>query len=220
MRRLPLRHSVTDCCVPTIGSSLGRRLSGATIFLDWAGAGEIREQNCYAAVVAIIWEPVPGRQYDDGTTPEAYGYVYSAKLFRGSRGQQLEAHVKAFYDVRALLARRASHPDFYLCCESFVDTTGDMRQNFEKEYNQLRTKYQFSQNVEYVPRIKHKYHRIEALQSPIENGWLCFSTKLPELYLDQMRTIPFRGFQRRTRRNGRRVRRSPWSLLAHNAAIN
>ena len=169
-------------------------MSGATIFLDWAGAGEIREQNCYAAVVAIIWEPVPGRQYDDGSAPEAYGYVYSAKLFRGSRGQQLEAHVKAFYDVRALLARRASHPDFYLCCESFVDTTGDMRQNFEKEYNQLRTKYQFSQNVEYVPRIKHKYHRIEALQSPIENGWLCFSTKLPELYMDQMRQFPFGDF--------------------------
>ena len=95
-------------------------LSGATIFLDWAGAGEIREQNCYAAVVAIIWEPVPGRQYDDGTTPEAYGYVYSAKLFRGSRGQQLEAHVKALYDVRAFLAGRASQPDFYLCCEEIV----------------------------------------------------------------------------------------------------
>ncbi len=169
-------------------------LSGATIFLDWAGAGEIREQNCYAAVVTIIWEPVPGRQYDDGTTPEAYGYVYSVTLLRGSRTQQLEAHVKAFYEVRAFLAGRASQPDFYLRCESFVDTTGDMRQNFETVYNQLRTKYKFSEHVEYVPRIKRKDDRIAALQSPIENGWLCFSTKLPELYLDQMRTFPYGDF--------------------------
>ena len=169
-------------------------MSGATIFLDWAGAGEINEQNCYAAVVAIIWEPVPQRRYDDGTTPPAYGYVYSAKLLRGSRVQQLDAHIKAFYEVRAFLAGRASQPDFYLRCESFVDTTGDMRQNFETVYNQLRTKYKFSEPVEYVRRIKRKDDRIAALQSPIENGWLCFSTKLPELYLDQMRTFPYGDF--------------------------
>ena len=168
-------------------------LSGATIFLDWAGSGEIREQNCYAAVVAIIWEPVPGRKYDDGR-PEAYGYVYSVTLLRGSRTEQLEAHVKAFYEVRAFLAGRASRPDFYLRCESFVDTTGDIKKNFETVYNQLRTKYKFSELVEYVPRIKHKDHRIEALQSPIQNGHLCFSTKLSELYLDQMRTFPYGDF--------------------------
>ena len=59
-----------------------------------------------------------------------------------------------------------------------MDTTGDMRQNFETVYNQLRTKYKFSEPVEYVRRIKRKDDRIAALQSPIENGWLCFSTKL------------------------------------------
>ena len=169
-------------------------LSGATIYLDWAGSGEIKEQNCYAAVVAIIWEPVPQRRYDDGTTPPAYGYVYSAKLLRGSRVQQLDAHINELFDVRAFLAGRASRPDFYLRCESFVDTTGDMRQNFETVYNQLRTKYKFSEHVEYVRRIKRKDDRIAALQSPIENGWLCFSTKLPELYLDQMRTFPYGDF--------------------------
>jgi hypothetical protein len=165
-------------------------ISGTTIFLDWAGAGEIREQNCYAAVVTIIWEPVPQRRYDDGTTPPAYGYVYSAKLFRGSRGQQLDAHMKGLFDARAFLAGRASRPDFYLRCEEHVDPTGDMRQNFETVYNQLRTKYRFSESVEYVRRIKRKDDRIAALQSPIENGWLCFSTQLSELYLDQMRTFP------------------------------
>ena len=169
-------------------------LSGATIFLDWAGAGEIREQNCYAAVGTILWEPVEKGKYDDFMTAPAYGYMHSMTLLRGSRVQQLDAHIKAFYDVRAFLARRASRPDFYLRCESFVDTTGDMRQNFETEYNQLRTKYQFSQNVEYVPRIKRKEDRIAALQSPIQNGWLCFSTELSELYMDQMRQFPYGDF--------------------------
>ena len=69
-----------------------------------------------------------------------------------------------------------------------------MRQNFETVYNQLRTKYKFSEHVEYVRRIKRKDDRIAALQSPIQNGWLCFSTKLPELYLDQMRTFPYGDF--------------------------
>ena len=163
---------------------------------SWIGRAQVKlsEQNCYAAVVAIIWQPVPGRQYDDGTTPEAYGYVYSVTLLRGSRTEQLEAHVKAFYDVRAFLAGRARRPDYYLRCESFVDTTGDIKKNFETVYNQLRTKYKFSEPVEYVPRIKHKDHRIEALQSPIANGHLCFSTELSELYLDQMRTFPYGDF--------------------------
>ena len=172
------------------------QLSGATIFLDWAGSGEIREQNCYAAVVAIIWEPVPGRQYDDVTTPEAYGYVYSVTLLRGSRVRSSSKRMSRHcYDVRAFLAGRASRPDYYLRCESFVDTTGDMRQNFETvNTTNFGRNTNFQNIVEYVPRIKHKDHRIEALQSPIENGWLCFSTKLPELYMDQMRTFPYGDF--------------------------
>ena len=124
----------------------------------------------------------------------AYGYVYSVTLLRGSRGQQLDAHIKGLFDARAFLAGRASRPDFYLRCEEIVDPTGDIKKNFETVYNQLRTKYKFSESVEYVRRIKHKDHRIEALQSPIANGWLCFSTELSELYMDQMRHFPYGDF--------------------------
>ena len=169
-------------------------LSGATVFLDWAGAGEISETNCYAAVVTIFWEPVEKGRYDDLMTVPAYGYVYSAKLLRGSRTEQLEAHIQELVKARAFLSPRAKRPDFYLRCEDFVDTTGDMRQNFDREYEALRAKQRVSDRVKYVRRIKRKEDRIAGLQSPIENGWLCFSDKLSELYLDQMRMFPYGDF--------------------------
>ncbi len=169
-------------------------LSGATVFLDWAGAGEIREQNCYAAVVTILWEPVPGMKYDDSLTYPAYGYVFSEKMLRGSRTEQLEVHIKELREVRSFLAPMQPRADYFLRCEDMVDTTGDMRQNFETEYKQLRAKYSFPEYVQYVPRIKRKDDRIVALQSPIENGWLCFSSKLSELYMDQMRHFPYGDF--------------------------
>ena len=169
-------------------------LSGATVFLDWAGAGEIREQNCYAAVVTILWEPVPGMKYDDSLTYPAYGYVFSEKMLRGSRTEQLEVHIKELKKVRSFLAPMQPRADYFLRCEDMVDTTGDMRLNFEREYKQLRAKYSFPEYVQYVPRIKRKDDRIVALQSPIENGWLCFSSKLSELYMDQMRHFPYGDF--------------------------
>jgi len=169
-------------------------LSGATIFLDWAGALESREENCYAAVVTVVWEPVEKGRYDDLMTAPAYGYVYSANLLRGTRTQQLEAHIQELVKVRSFLSPRANRPDFYLRCEAFVDTTGDMKMNFDREYESLRNEFKFTERVKYVPRIKRKEDRIAALQLPIENGWLCFSTKLTELYMDQMREFPYGEF--------------------------
>ena len=169
-------------------------LSGATIFLDWAGALESREENCYAAVVTVVWEPVEKGRFDDLMTALAYGYVYSANLLRGTRTEQLEAHIQELVKVRAFLTPRAKNPDFYLRCEDFVDTTGDMKMNFDREYEALRNKYGIRERVEYVRRIRRKEDRIAALELPIENGWLCFSTELSELYMDQMRMFPYEVF--------------------------
>ena len=169
-------------------------LCGATIFLDWAGALEIREENCFAVVVTVIWEPAPKRRYDDFMTAPAYAYVFAAKLLRGSRGAQLEAHIQEFMKVRSFLSQRVERANYYLRCEDFVDTTGDVRENFYRVYKELRTKYSVSEPVEFVRRVKNKFERIAAIQSPIENGWLSFSTELPELYMDQMRTFPNDSF--------------------------
>ena len=169
-------------------------MSGATSFLDWAGAREIREENCYAAVVTVLWEPVPKGEYDDFMTAPAYGYVFSAKLLRGSRLAQLEAHMQEFVKVRSFLSQRGQSAKYFLRCEDFVDTTGDVRQNFDKVYKELRTKYRVPENVVYVRRIKNKDERIASLQLPIRNGWLSFSSELSELYMDQMRTFPYGDF--------------------------
>ena len=169
-------------------------ISGATVFLDWAGAGEIREQNCYAAVVTILWEPVEKWKYDDSMMAPAYGYVFSSKLLRGSRVAQLEGHIKELLNVRTFLTQRVVRANFFLRCEGFVDTTGDVKRNFDREYKQLRTEHRVTEHVAYVRRIKRKEDRIAALQSPIENGWLCFSTELSELYMDQMRQWPYGDF--------------------------
>lgn len=165
-------------------------LCGATIFLDWAGALEIREENCFAAAVTVIWEPTSKRKYDDVMTVPAYGYVFSVKLLRGSRGAQLKAHIQEFMKVRSFLSQRVERANYYLRCEGFLDKTGDVRENFFRVYKELRTKYSVSESVEFVSRAKDKFERIAAIQSPIENGWLTFSTELPETYMEQMRTFP------------------------------
>ena len=168
--------------------------SGATIFLDWAGTREIREENCFAAAVTVLWEPVEKGKYDDFMTAPAYGYVFSAKLLRGSRLTQLEAHMQEFVKVRSFLSQRGQSAKYFLRCEDFVDTTGDVRQNFDKVYKELRTKHRIPENVVYVRRIKRKEDRIDSLQLPIRNGWLSFSSELSELYMNQMRTFPYGDF--------------------------
>ena len=125
--------------------------SGATIFLDWAGTREIREENCFAAAVTVLWEPVEKGKYDDFMTAPAYGYVFSAKLLRGSRLTQLEAHMQEFVKVRSFLSQRGQSAKYFLRCEDFVDTTGDVRQNFDKVYKELRTKHRVPENVVLCP---------------------------------------------------------------------
>ena len=164
-------------------------MSGATVFLDWAGAGEIRDENCFAAVVTVLWEPVEKWKYDDLMEASAYGYVFSEKMLRGSRTQQLEAHIQELVKVRSFLAQRQPRANYFLRCEGFVDTTGDMKNNFDRVYKEIRTKHRVKESVSYVPRIKRKDDRIAALETPIENGWLSFSTELSKPYMDQMRTF-------------------------------
>ena len=167
----------------------------------------------------MIWEPVEKGKYDDFMTAPAYGYVYSVTLLRGSRVQQLEAHIQAFLKVRSFLSQRVERADYYLRCEDFVDTTGDMRQNFGKEYNQLRTKYKFSEHVQYVPRIKRKEDRIAALQSPItEWSWLCFSNNLVRTLHGSDEARSLTGISTTDPTPRKALGRIPWSLLPHNAS--
>ena len=166
-------------------------LSGATVFLDWAGAKEKKLENAFAAVVTIVWEPVPSGGYqDDYATGSAYGYVFSDWLDRGNRQMQLEALIDAYIAIQSFLSTRVRQPEFHICCESFVDTTGDIRENFQQHYDAISKAKQVREPLQFVTRTKNKHHRIEALEAPIQNGWLAFNTDLSEEFWDQFCAFP------------------------------
>ena len=166
-------------------------LSGATVFLDWTGANEKKLDNAFAAVVTIVWEPVPDGGYqDDYGTGNAYGYVFSDWLDRGNRKMQLEALLDAYIAIRSFLSSRVNRPQFHICCEDLVDTTGDIRENFARHYDAVSKAKKVAEPLQFVKRTKNKYFRIEALEAPIQNGWLAFNRELSEELWDQFCAFP------------------------------
>ena len=169
-------------------------LSGATIFLDWAGIKESLD-NCFAAVVAILWEPTYKSSYSDMQTPGAYGYVHQVWMERGSRGKQIEALCDVYRNVYDFLALRVrAQFKVHLCCEDFVDTTGDQKENFLRHYESISSAKEISTPLQFLPRQRNKEERIASLEAPIENGWLAFHKELPKIFMDQMREFPICDF--------------------------
>ena len=176
------------------------RLSGATIFLDWAGIKESLD-NCFAAVVAILWEPQPprpllsgGREASDMRMYGAYGYVYQVWMERGSRGKQIEALCDVYRKVYDFLALRRSDFTVNIFCEDFIDTTGDVKENFLRHYESVSRAKEIGRPLQFLPRNRDKGERIAGLEAPIGNGWLAFHQELPKVFMDQMREFPICDF--------------------------
>ena len=169
------------------------RLSGATIFLDWAGIKESLD-NCFAAVVAILWEPAYKSNYSDMQTPGAYGYVHQVWMERGSRGKQIEALCDVYKNVYDFLALRGTNFAVNIFCEDFIDTTGDVKENFLNHYQSISQAKDISRPLQFLPRNRDKSERIAGLEAPIGNGWLAFHQELPKVFMDQMREFPICDF--------------------------
>ena len=184
------------------------RLSGATIFLDWAGIKESLD-NCFAAVVAVLWEPVPGGEspigsggarrrgegiYSDMRRYGAYGYVHQVWMERGSRGKQIEALCDVYRNVYDFLALRAANFTINIFCEDFIDTTGDVKENFLNHYQSISDAKDINRPLQFLPRNRDKGERIAGLEAPIGNGWLAFNEELPKVFMDQMREFPVADF--------------------------
>ena len=186
------------------------RLSGATIFLDWAGIKESLD-NCFAAVVAILWEPVPGGEgarrrgnegiYSDMRMYGAYGYVHEVWMERGSRGKQIEALCDVYRSVYDFLALRTPNFTVNIFCEDFIDTTGDVKENFLNHYQSISHAKDINRPLQFLPRNRDKSERIAGLEAPIGNGWLAFhksknhgTDELPKVFMDQMREFPVADF--------------------------
>ena len=166
-------------------------LSGATVFLDWAGANAKKLENAFAAVVTIVWEPVPtGGYQDDYGTGNAYGYVFSDWLDRGNRQMQLEALLDEYISIQSFLSTRVRNPEFHICCEGLVDKHGDMQENFDRHYHAVSIAKKVTEPLQFVARTKNKNNRIEALEAPIQNGWLAFNRELSEELWDQFCAFP------------------------------
>ena len=190
------------------------RLSGATIFLDWAGIKESLD-NCFAAVVAILWEPsyppqssssrsigIPTRRdkrgagiYSDMRQYGAYGYVHQVWMERGSRGKQIEALCDVYKNVYDFLALRTPNFTVNIFCEDFIDTTGDVKENFLRHYETISGAKDIGRPLQFLPRNRDKSERIAGLEAPIGNGWLAFHKDLPKVFMDQMREWPVADFE-------------------------
>ena len=170
------------------------QLSGATIFLDWAGIKESLD-NCFAAVVAILWEPSYKQTYSDMQTPGAYGYVHQVWMERGSRGKQIEALCDVYRNVYDFLSLRNSNLTVNIYCEDFIDTTGDVKENFLRHYESISHAKEIGRPLQFLPRNRNKSERIAGLESPIGNGWLAFNKDLPKVFMDQMREWPVADFE-------------------------
>ena len=177
------------------------RLSGATIFLDWAGIKESLD-NCFAAVVAILWEPQPprpplsgGREASDMRMYGAYGYVHQVWMERGSRGKQIEALCEVYKNVYDFLALRTPNFTVNIFCEDFIDTTGDVKENFLRHYETISQAKEIGRPLQFLPRNRDKKERIAGLEAPIGNDWLAFHQELPKVFMDQMREWPCAEFE-------------------------
>ncbi|MDE0467086.1 MAG: hypothetical protein OYL97_08510 [Candidatus Poribacteria bacterium] len=171
-------------------------MAGATVFLDWAGGKDIAD-NAFAAVVSVIWVPLPGSRQDktDSLMDGVHGYVFSAELKRAGATEQIAMCFDAIQQIR----REIPKPDLRLRLgvEGFVqDTWQAQKQVIERDYRAQRE----ARNVrdypvlEFLTRQRNKFDRIDALQPIIRNGWLSFAKGLPGEFMKQMSLYPTGDF--------------------------
>lgn len=170
-------------------------LAGATIFLDWAGGKDIAE-NAYAAVVAVIWHPLPGSREEtsDSLMGGMNGYVLGADVRRIDAQRQIIACFEMYDMIKSIIRTR----DFRirLGIEGFVQDTWDaQRQVIQRAFKAAREARNVTDlALEFLPRMRNKFDRIDALQPIIRNGWLSFNMGLPNEFWKQMSLYPTGDF--------------------------
>jgi len=169
-------------------------MAGATVFLDWAGGKDIAD-NAYAAVVAVVWQPLPGSRHEkiNSLMDGVHGYVLHADLRRISAPEQIKACFEMYDVVKSIVRNR----DFTirLGIEGFVqDTWEAQRQVIERDFRAQRESRGMNWHIEWLPRLRNKFDRIDALQPLIRNGWLTFKKGLPNEFMKQMTLYPTGDF--------------------------
>ena len=173
-----------------------QEMAGATVFLDWAGGRDIAE-NAYAAVVSVIWVPLPGSRADktDSLMDGVHGYVFSADLKRVGVTEQMAMCFDAVQKIRTEIPK--SDLKIRLGVEGFVqDTWKAQKQVIERDFRAQREARNLRDApvLEFLTRQRNKYDRIDALQPMIRNGWLAFGQGLASEFMNQMSLYPTSKF--------------------------
>ena len=173
-----------------------QEMAGATVFLDWAGGKDIAD-NAFAAVVSVVWVPLPGSRTDktDSLMDGVHGYVYSAELKRVGATEQMTMCFDAIQKLRA----EVPNPDLRirLGVEGFIqDTWQAQKQVIERDFRSQRETLNLRNApvLEFLTRQRNKFDRIDALQPIIRNGWLSFAKGLSGEFMKQMSLYPTGDF--------------------------
>ena len=170
-----------------------RDLSGGSVFLDWAG-GQDSVDNAFAAAVAVLWEPMPGRRDNVATLAGCHAYVISVWMDRVKLSIQIENALELYEDAQALL-NKAYDLKWRFGIEHFIkDTTGAIEEYVRLTFKEAKERRRVDTRLEFVPRYVNKIERIAALEPAITHGWLCFNEKLPMDYYKQMELFPTADF--------------------------
>ena len=170
-------------------------MSGATIFLDWAGGKDIAD-NAFACVVGVIWVPLPGSNANrDSLMDGVHGYVLDDFVKRVGATQQ----IAACFDMHDKIKTTIKSRDFKirLGIEGFVqDTWNAQRQVIERDFYKQRDARNMEKgfSINWLTRLRNKFDRIDALQPLIRNGWLMFNTALSTEFMKQMALYPTGNF--------------------------
>ena len=78
-------------------------MTGASIFLDWAGGKDIAA-NCFAAVVGVVWVPVRGNS--QSFLGNTHGYVFDAFVRRVGHHQQVSACFEMQKHIKSTIQSR------------------------------------------------------------------------------------------------------------------
>ena len=170
-----------------------KEMSGASILLDWAG-GKDSVDNAFAAVVCVVWVPMPGgRSVNRDSLAGCQGYVHSAWLDRVKLSLQIKNTFDILSEVRTGLVR-CERPKFRLGIEDFIDTTGAIKEYVQLTFAQIREQRKETIPLEFLTRYQNKIERIAALEPAITHGWLSFREGLTGEFLKQMSQFPTADF--------------------------
>ena len=168
-------------------------MAGASLLLDWAG-GKDSVDNCFAAVVCVVWVPMPGgRQINPDSLAGTQAYVYSAWLDRVKLSLQIERSFDVLADVRSGLVK-CDKPRFRFGIEDFIDKTGAIKEYVQMTFASVKERRKGTVPLEFLTRYHNKIERIAALEPAISHGWLSFREGLPGEFMKQMSQFPTADF--------------------------